>query len=286
MSTKTALAQFVGVEDRERNLQRIEELMARAADGGAQLVAFHELSTTPYWCYLRDGRYFDWAEPIPGHSTDRVSKAAQKYGLHVVFPIFERAGEQTFNTAALIEPGKGVVQLYRKSHVPTSRQYADQRGGEESYYFTPGDTGFKVWKTDLGLNVGLLICYDRHFPEAARAYGLQGAHVVFVPTASYRKFIMESLWELELQAMAWQNTYYVAGINKVGPVYGESPDRVYPGRSVVVDPEGEIVARAGDEEGLIIAEIDPAKVEETKQYLRFYEYRRPELYGLLTEGPR
>ncbi|HZC99595.1 MAG TPA: nitrilase-related carbon-nitrogen hydrolase [Actinomycetes bacterium] len=286
MSVKVALAQFVGVEDRARNLQRIEELMARAADEGAKLVAFHELSTTVYWCYLRDDRYFHWAEPIPGPSTDRVSKAAVKYGLHVVFPLFERAGEQTFNTAALIEPARGVVQLYRKSHVPTSRQYADQRGGEESYYFTPGDTGFKIWKTDLGLNVGLLICYDRHFPEGARSYGLQDAHVVFVPTASYRKFIMEELWELELQAMAWQNTYYVAGINKTGPVYGESPDHVYPGRSVVADPEGKIVARAGDEEGVITAEIDPARVDKTREYLRFYEYRRPELYGLLTEGAR
>jgi N-carbamoylputrescine amidase len=286
MSVKVALAQFVGVEDRERNLQRIEELMAQAADQGAKLVAFHELSTTVYWCYLRDDRYFDWAEPIPGASTDRVSEAAEKHGLHVVFPLFERAGQQTFNTAALIEPGKGVVQRYRKSHVPTSRQYADQRGGEESYYFTPGDTGFKVWKTDLGLNVGLLICYDRHFPEGARAYGLQDAHVVFVPTASYRKFIMGQLWELELQAMAWQNTYYVAGINKTGPVYGESSDHVYPGRSVVVDPEGTIVARAAGEEGLITAEIDPASVDKTREYLRFYEYRRPELYGLLTEGAR
>ena len=286
MSVKVALAQFVGVEDRERNLRRIEELLAQAADQGAKLVAFHELSTTVYWCYLRDDRYFDWAEPIPGPSTDRVSTAASKHGLHVVFPLFERAGPHAFNTAALIEPGNGVVQRYRKSHVPTSRQYADQRGGEESYYFTPGDTGFKVWKTSLGLDVGLLICYDRHFPEGARAYGLQGAHLVVVPTASYRKFIMGQLWELELQAMAWQNTYYVAGINKTGPVYGEKPDHVYPGRSLMVDPEGTIVARAAGEEGLITAEVDPASVAATKEYLRFYEYRRPELYGLLTEGAR
>jgi beta-ureidopropionase len=284
MGVRTALAQFVGVEDREHNLQRIEALMAEAADRGVQLIAFHELSTTPYWCYLRDDRYFDWAESIPGDSTDRVGKAAEKYGLHVIFPLFERDGRQTFNTAALIEPGRGVVQRYRKSHVPTSRQYGNERGGEEAYYFTPGDTGFRVWKTGLGLNIGILICYDRHFPEAARAYGLQDAHVLFVPTASYRKFIMESRWELELQAMAWQMTCYVAGINKVGPVYGEDADHVYPGRSFVADPEGRIVASAGGEEGLIIAEIDAAKVEETKRYLRFYEYRRPELYGLVTQG--
>jgi N-carbamoylputrescine amidase len=284
VTVRVALAQFAGVEDRSTNLARVEALIAEAADAGARIVAFHELATTPYFCYGRDPKYLDWAEPVPGESTDRVSAAADEHGVHVLFPLYERDGDSTFNTAALIAPGEGVVGTYRKSHVPKSGDVADERGGDEDYYFQPGDTGFNVWSTPLGLKIGVLTCYDRHFPEAARAYGLQGANLIFVPTASYRKFIIETMWETELQTMAWQNTFYVAGINKVGPLYQGDPSKAYPGRSVIVSPGGEILARAGDQEGIITADVDPDAVDESRKHLRFYEYRRPELYSLVTKA--
>lgn len=281
---RIAVAQFTSVEDRGQSLDRAENLIAQAADAGAEIVAFHEIATTPYFCYRRDDRYFDWAEPIPGESTDRISAAAEKHGTHVLFPLYELDEDKRFNTAALIAPGEGVVQKYRKSHIPKSGDYEDEKGGDEDYYFEPGDTGFNVWDGPGGLKIGVLICYDRHFTEAQRAYGLKGANLIFVPTASYRKFIIETMWELELQAMAWQNTYFVAGINKVGPLYKGDPSKAYPGRSVIIDPEGTILARADDQEGLITADLDLDSVKEKRQRLRFYEYRRPDLYGILTEA--
>lgn len=282
--TRIAVAQFTSVENRAESVSRVESLIAEAADTGAEIVAFHELATTPYFCYGRDDRFFDWAEPIPGESTDRVSAAAKTHGIHVLFPLYERDGDKTFNTATLISPEEGVVAKYRKSHIPKSGDYEDEKGGDEDYYFERGDSGFNVWETPMGLRIGVLICYDRHFPEAARAYGLQGANLIFVPTASYRKFIIETMWELELQAMSWQNTYFVAGINKIGPLYQGDPSKSYPGRSVIVDPEGGILARAGDQEGLITADLDVETIEQKRQHLRFYEYRRPDLYEVLTRS--
>lgn len=281
---KVALAQFVGTDDRDENVTKVEQQIAEAADNGARLVVFHELATTTYFCFDdRNAAHFDLGEPIPGPSSDRVAAAAHANNVHVVFPLYEAVGDLRFNTAALIDPENGVELVYRKSHVPTSRPRKGQRGADEAWYFRPGDTGFNIWKTSLGLNVGILICYDRHFPEGARAYGLGGAHIILVPTASYRKFIIDTTWEPGLQSMAWSNTLYVAGINKIGPVTASDIDASYPGLSAMFDPEGIRIARADDQEGITYADVDPDHVEDSRRALNFYKYRRPDLYGGLVE---
>lgn len=284
MTVKVALAQFVSADDIETNLAAIEAGIAEAAASGAQLVAFHELATTDYFCFeRRNDERFKLAEPVPGPSTERIAKAADAHNIHVLFPLYEVAGDTRYNTATFIEPGRGLVGTYQKSHVPASRPRQDEIGAEENYYFSPGATGFKVWESSLGLRIGVLICYDRHFGEGARAYGLQDVDLVFTPTASYRKFIVETLWEAELQSMAFQNCFYVAGINKVGPVIGISEERAYPGRSVAVDPEGHVLVRADDQAGVHYFEVDPDEPRRVRDVLRFYEFRRPDFYGPLVE---
>ena len=287
MAVRIACAQFVSSDDKQESLERIESKIAQAADGGADLVAFHELATTSYFCFDRDPKYLSLAEPIPGPSTERISAAAEKHNVHVMLPLYEQEGDTRWNTATLIEPGRGVVGIYRKSHVPTSRTHVSgQKGADEAYFFKAGDTGFRVWESSLGLRMGVLICYDRHFPEGARCYGLQDVDLIFAPTASYRRFIIETLWEAELQSMAFQQGCYVVGINKVGPVHGIDGDGSYPGRSVIIDAEGRILARADDQEGLVMADVDGDLAARSRETLRFLQYRRPDFYGPLVEPVR
>lgn len=288
MSVKVGVAQFSSVDDVDSNVARIESSIADAAEQGIQLIAFHELATTDYFCFeSRNTERFKLAEPIPGPSTERVAKVADKYDMHVIFPLYEQVGDARYNTAAYIEPGRGVVGTYRKTHVPASRAREHERGAEENFYFSPSDKGFEVWDSPLGIRIGVLICYDRHHAEGQRTYGLLDTDLLVVPTASYRKFIIEVLWEAELVSAAFQNSYYIAGINKVGPVVGiDGEQRSYPGRSLIIDPEGVVLARADDQEGIVSAEIDPGKPKQVREVLRFFEYRRPDLYGKLTEPVR
>lgn len=280
MTVRIALAQFTSADTTEGNLQKIETAIESAAAGGALLVTFHELATTPYFCYEhRNTQRFELAEALPGPSSERICEAAAKHGMHVVLPMYENCAGERYNTAVFIDARGHIQGAYRKSHVPHSRGHSDGPGAEENFYFGPGDTGFQPWETDLGIKVGVLICYDRHFSEGARAYRSQNVDLVLVPTASYRGFIIDTLWEAELQVMAFQNTFYVAGINKVGPVIGVNPPASYPGRSVVVDPEGKILAQAGTREGVIFAEVDPAQRAAMERALDFYSHRRPDLYS-------
>jgi beta-ureidopropionase len=284
---KVALGQFASTDDVDSNLNQIEAQIAEAAAAGAKLIAFHELATTTYFCFEdRNAARFDLAETIPGPSTERIEKAAAAHGMHVVFPLYEAVGDVRYNTATFIDTSAGLQMIYRKSHVPTSRPRKGQRGADEAWYFSPGDTGFNVWETSLGLNVGSVICYDRHFPEGPRTLGIKGAHIIFVPTASYRKFVIETMWEPGLQATAWSNSVYVAGINKVGPLTGPGLEGSYPGRSVFFDPEGVRLAIADDQDGILYADVDPDYVDDARTALNFYDYRRPDLYGELTEPVR
>ena len=284
---KVALGQFASTDDADQNLTMIEKQIAEASASGAKMIAFHELATTTYFCFdHRNADRFDLAETIPGPSTERIEAAAAANGIHVVFPLYEAVGDIRYNTAAMLDPVDGLQMIYRKSHVPTSKARKGQRGADEAWYFSPGDTGFNVWETSLGLNVGIVICYDRHFPEGPRTLGIKGANIIFVPTASYRKFIIETMWEPGLQAMAWSNTLYVAGINKVGPLTGPGLEGRYPGRSVFFDPEGIRIERADDQDGIIYADVDPEYVADSRKALNFYNYRRPDLYETLTEPVR
>jgi beta-ureidopropionase len=285
LSIRMALAQFESADAVEQNVAKIEQMTRGAASEGVDLVVFHELATTPYFCYEHRNRdRFALAEPIPGPTTERVAALAASEGIHVILPIYERDGDRRYNTAVLIEPS-GIKATYRKSHVPASGDRGSERGAEESFYFSAGDQGFPAWESDLGLKIGVLICYDRHFPEAARVYALQEVDLVVVPSASYRQFIVEPLWVAELQAMAFQNGFWVAGLNKIGPVVAAAEEARYPGQSLIIDPEGQTVVRAGDDEGLTVAEIDPQAARRAREVMRFARYRRPDLYGEVVSSP-
>lgn len=282
MAVKVALAQFESSETVEENVAKIESLIAEAAQNGAKLVAFHELATTPYFCFQeRNASWFGTAEPVPGPTIDRAVDLADQHRVSVLLPIYESDGDMRYNTAVLVEPGRGIVGKYRKSHVPASRARGHEGGAEENWYFSPGDTGFVAWDSITGVRIGTLICYDRHHPEAQRAYGQLGIDILFVPTASYRSFITGPMWEAELMAAAFQNSYYVAGINKVGQVLYIDRDAHYPGRSLFVDPEGVIIAKADDQPTLLYADIDPELPARVREPLSFFRYRRPDLYGPL-----
>jgi len=199
--------------------------------------------------------------------------------------MYERDGDVRYNTVVYIDAERGIVGKYRKTHIPVLGDTNGQKGADEGFYFSAGDTGFVLPDPVAGVSVGSIVCYDRHFPECGRSYALQGAHLLFVPTASYRRSIIDVMWKTELQAYAYQNSAYVIGINKVGPVLGEgvAADARYPGGSVAYDPAGELMLQLGADEEVGYVEIDPDRVHEVREgAMRFLAARRPETYGRLT----
>jgi beta-ureidopropionase len=284
MTVKVALAQFASEDGVEANVDKMEAAIREAAANGAKLIAFHELATTHYFCFVeRDPSWLELAEPVPGPTTDRIGALVEELGISVLAPVYELEDGIQYNTAVLIEPGVGIVGKYQKSHVPASKARGKQGGAEENWYFKPGKTGFVAWDSVTGLKIGTLICYDRHHPEGQRAYGKLGIDLLFVPTASYRAFVTGPIWEAELMSAAFQNSYYVAGINKVGKVPFIEADANFPGRSIFIDPEGVILEKADDQEGIIYADIDTDRLAEVRAPLNFFEFRRPDLYGSLTQ---
>ncbi len=276
---KIAGAQFAGHTDRDKNLERIGAAVTEAAQGGARVVCLPELSTSIYFCYEANHRHFDYAEPIPGPSTEEVSALAKRLGVSVVFPLFERVAEgQCFNTAVVITSRGEVAGKYRKHSIPLSVARDGRITANEKMYFQPGNLGFPTFRLPEGLTIGILICYDRHFPEAARIIGLHGADVLFVPTNTWR-VPMKEVWELELRAHAVTNVYYVCGVNKVGRDVGGSPDAFF-GTSLIVDPSGKVIARAGNtHDEVIYADVDLDALAEMRRLWPMYRDRRPDAYG-------
>lgn len=283
--TTVGLGQFTAKFDRSHNLHTIEELMHQASGEGIEILCLHELSTTVYFCFENSPKFRDLAEPEDGESVTHVRDAAQREKVAVIFPFYERTPEgKLFNSALVIDESGAIVGKYRKMSIPAIRRVVDssETPADEQYYFTPGDLGFPVFEV-AGLRVGVLICYDRHFPEAARALGLQGADIVFVPTATYRKWIRK-VWEAELTGHTIANCYYVAGVNRVGVEEGGAPNRTYFGSSVVIDPTGELIARASDSKPeLLKAQISQDRVRDLRDLWGFFENRRPDAYDALVE---
>jgi beta-ureidopropionase len=283
---KIAGVQFVGNVDREVNVTTAIRLVRQAAGQGARIVCLPELFSTMYFCVETRREYFDWAEPIPGPTIDRMAAVARETGIVLIAPIFERAPDGRFyNAAAVIDPDGRVIGKYRKSSIPFMdvARSTDPRGNEK-YYFEPGDLGFPTFVTPFG-RIGILICYDPHFPEAARVLGLDGAEIVFVPTATTG--MARYLWDLELRAHAVANIYYVCGVNKVGVDAGGS-SRNHHGASVIVNPRGEILGQASDtREDIVIADVDLSVIPELRALWGYYRDRRPDMYGPVVEqGPR
>ena len=251
----------------QRHLPFIEEAGRR----GVQILGLQEIFNGPYFCPSQDKRWYAAAEEVPGPTTDRLAVICKKYNMVMVVPIYERAMRGVYyNTAAVIDADGTYLGKYRKQHIP---QVA---GFWEKYFFKPGDGGYPVFKTKYA-TIGVYICYDRHFPEGWRCLGLNGAEIVFNPSATVAG-LSQYLWKLEQPASAVANGYFVAASNRVGT---EAPWGIgtFYGTSYFVDPRGRFVAEASqDQDELVVADLDLGVIDEVRQTWQFFRDRRPEAY--------
>jgi beta-ureidopropionase len=262
-------------------LDKHEAIMHEAAAQGAQVICFQELFHAPYICQVQDPAYYSYTEPIPeGSTTQRFASIAKETGMVTILPLYEsvQAGLY-YNTAAVIDADGTYLGKYRKQHIPQTK------GFWEKYYFRPGTGGYPVFDTAVG-KVGVYICYDRHFPEGWRALGLNGAELVFNPSATSRG-LSEYLWRLEQPASAVANIYYVGAINRVG--IEPDGDNDFYGQSYFVDPEGKFVGDVGDphKPELIVRDLNMDMLQTIRDRWAFYRDRRPDAYDeLVARGGR
>ena len=269
--------------DVESNVARAERLVREAADRGAQIICLKELFGAPYFCKSQQADRFDLAEPIPGPTTDAMRAIARELGVVIIVPMFERQTAGIYrNSAAIIDADGSLLGVYRKMHIPDDPLF------HEKYYFTPGDaTGFKVWKTRYA-TIGVLICWDQWYPEAARITSLMGAQVLFYPTAIGWHPAERDEWG-QAQVDAWRtiqrahaiaNGVYVASPNRIG--HEDEPGTngiTFFGLSFICDPFGRYAAEAGEGEEIVIAQCDPALIETVRRNWPFLRDRRVDAYG-------
>ncbi len=252
-----------------RHLQHIEA----AAAQGAQVLCMQELFYGPYFCPSQDIRWYALTEAVPdGPTIHLMQEYAKKYQMVLVVPVYERemAGVY-YNTAAVIDADGRYLGKYRKTHIP------QVQGFWEKFFFRPGNLGYPVFQTAYG-KIGVYICYDRHFPEGARALGLNGAEIVFNPSATVAG-LSEYLWTLEQPAHAAANGYFVGAINRIGT---EAPWNIgeFYGQSYFANPRGQIIAKASrDQEEVLVSDLDLEQIAEVRDLWQFYRDRRPEMYG-------
>lgn len=278
MKAQCALIQMNFGENKMENTTRCAELVHEAARDGAKIICLPELATTTYFCDQIDPLNFALAESIPGPATEIIGSVAKEAGVYVMFPLYERASDGLlYNSAAFIGPSGEVEGLYRKNIIPLVR--SEKGLGVEKYYFRPGNLGYPVFETDLGIKVAVTICFERHFPEGPRILALNGADLIFAPTASP---MGREMWEVELQGHAIANGLWVAGTNRVGRDRGGS-DMDFYGSAIWVAPDGQIVARGGDSADEIVhAEVDTAVSQRFRDEWGFFRDRRPEIWGAIT----
>ncbi len=250
------------------------EMIARAAHRGAQVICLQELFNGPYFCAEQDPRWFDLAEPIPeGTTTQLMCELAKQHHVVLVAPLFEAGSPGAFyNSAAVIDVDGRFLGTYRKVHIPHGLP-----GFWEKYYFKPGNVGYPVFETRHG-NLGVYLCYDRHYPEGARALALNGAEIMFNPSAGIAG-PGEGFWKLELPALAVMNQVFVAGVNRPG---WEAPWKLgeFFGTSYLCSPKGQILAEAKRaEDDILVGEIDLDEIREFRQAMPLVRDRRPDTYG-------
>ena len=260
---------------REANVAKHVELIERAGHEGVQILCMQEIFTGPYFCAEQTTRWYEATERIPdGPTTKLMQELAKKHRMVIVVPLYEE--EKTgvyYNTAAVIDADGTYLGKYRKNHIP---QVA---GFWEKFFFKPGNLGYPVFQTRYA-KVGVYICYDRHFPEGARLLGLNGAEIVFNPSATVAG-LSQYLWKLEQPAHAVANGYFMACSNRVGTEAPWNIGRFY-GSSYFVDPRGTFLAVGSeDRDELIVAEMDLDMIEEVRRVWQFYRDRRPETYASL-----
>ncbi|MCY3794736.1 MAG: acyltransferase [Gammaproteobacteria bacterium] len=241
---------------------------------GVQVLCLQEIFSTPYFCPSQDASWYDTAEPVPGPTTERLAELAREFQMAIVAPIYEKeAPGILYNTAAVLDADGAYLGKYRKTHIPHTS------GFWEKFFFRPGNLGYPVFQTAYA-KIGVYICYDRHFPEGARALGLNGAEVVYNPSATV-KGLSGHLWELEQPAHAAANGYFMGCVNRVGVEEPWNLGEFY-GRSYFVNPRGEIIAQAAEgRDELLVAELDLDLIDEVRSTWQFYRDRRPDSYGNL-----
>lgn len=260
-------------EIRQANIDNQMKMVEDAARQGVQMLCFQEIFTTPYFCAEQQTRWYDAVERIPdGPTVKLMQDIAKEHGMVMIVPIYEE--EQTgvyYNSAAVIDADGKYLGKYRKTHIPHVNP-----GFWEKFYFRPGNLGYPCFDTAFA-RIGVYICYDRHFPEGARCLGLNGAEIVFNPSATVAG-LSEYLWKLEQPAHAVANGYFVGAINRVGT---EAPWNIgeFYGQSYFCDPRGQIIAEGSrDKDELIVADLDMDKIREVRNTWQFFRDRRPDAY--------
>ena len=272
------------INDEDTPVAEIQEAMFqkhlpwidKAGEAGVQILGLQEIFNGPYFCPGQDKRWYAAAEPADGPTVERLRPYCKKYDMAMVVPIYERAMAGVYyNSAVVLDADGSTVGLYRKNHIPQTS------GFWEKFFFKPGNLGYPTFQTKYG-RVGVYICYDRHFPEGARLLGLNGAEIVFNPSATVAG-LSQYLWELAQPAHAVANSYFMAASNRVG---SEGPWNIghFYGTSYICDPRGQFLAKGSEtDDELVIADCDLDVIEEVRQTWQFYRDRRPDTYGDMTE---
>jgi N-carbamoylputrescine amidase len=276
-TVRAALIQANANMEKKEAIDKHVEMIADAARQGAQIVGLQEIFFGPYFCAEQDPKWYATAEPDDGPTVTLMREVAKSHGIVLVVPWFEEAQPGVYyNTACVIERDGTVLGKYRKTHIP-------QVGPcfWEKFYFKPGNLGYPVFQTSVG-KVGLIICYDRHFPEVARELGLKGAELVFNPSATVAS-LSKYLWELEQPAHAVANGFFVAASNRVGVESPLNPATFY-GSSYFCSPRGKILAQASaTDDEVLVCDLDLDEIREVRDTWQFLRDRRPETYGELAQ---
>lgn len=263
-------------EIKEAMLNKHIPFIENAGNSGVQILCLQEIFNTPYFCPGQDKSWYESAEAIPGPTVEILQEFAKKYNMVIIAPIYEK--EQPgilYNSAAVIDADGSYLGKYRKNHIPHTS------GFWEKFFFKPGNLGYPVFQTKY-CKIGVYICYDRHFPEGARILGLNGAEIVYNPSATVAG-LSQYLWQLEQPAHAAANGYFMGCINRVGTEKPWNLGKFY-GSSYFVDPRGQIFSQASeDKDELLIAEFNLDMIEEVRATWQFFRDRRPESYGKITD---
>ena len=277
IQAKNAAPTDASIEEiKQKNIEKHLAMIGDAAKQGVQILCMQEVFTTPYFCAEQQTRWYDAVEKIPeGPTTKVMQEIARKHNMVIIVPIYEE--EITgiyYNTAAVIDADGTYLGKYRKNHIPHVNP-----GFWEKFYFRPGNLGYPAFDTAYA-RIGVYICYDRHFPEGARALGLNGAEIVFNPSATVAG-LSEYLWKLEQPAHAVANGYFIGAINRVGHEQPWDIGEFY-GQSYFCDPRGQIIAQAPrDQDAVVVADLNLDLIREVRNTWQFFRDRRPESYAQL-----
>ena len=259
-------------EIKEAMLQKHIPLIEEAGKKGVQILCLQEIFNTPYFCPGQDRAWYESAESVPGPTIRLMTEYAKKYNMVLIVPVYEKEQPGVlYNTAAVIDADGTILGKYRKNHIPHTS------GFWEKFFFKPGNLGYPVFETQYA-RIGVYICYDRHFPDGARCLGLNGAEIVYNPSATVAG-LSQYLWKLEQPAHAAANGYFMGCINRVGTEAPWGIGKFY-GTSYFVDPRGNFLATGSeDKDELVIADLDLSLIEEVRRTWQFFRDRRPDSYG-------